>query len=305
MANLLLLIKRNKLWVAAGILMTILSNLSQMTFVYLIGKLVNHIENRSSITISFILLIACLMASNAFTLLLKQYIGRLSTEKMAHSLRMGYAKRLIKSTVKEKTSASKAMSAAQNELAQANSYLSNTFFDIVGMLIMAVLVTAYLLLQNVLLTLVIIVPSILILIYVFFSSRRLSGIVSLAQNEKNKMNKTAYSMIHAFPSVKIFGGEKLCLNAYNDSFDIWKKQWVKMGRLSALYNTLSGVLSRVPLLLLLLVGGFMVIRGNILMGTLIVFVIMQGSLSESIMNLPNWIANFKVFTTNLSRIDIE
>lgn len=78
-----------------------------------------------------------------------------------------------------------------------------------------------------------------------------------------------------------------------------------MGRLSALYNTLSGVLSRIPLLLLLLIGGFMVIRGDILMGTLIVFVIMQGSLSESIMNLPNWIANFKVFTTNLSRIDIE
>ena len=119
------------------------------------------------------------------------------------------------------------------------------------------------------------------------------------------MNKVAYSLIHAFPSVKIFSGEKLCLNAYNESFDVWEKQWKKMGRLSALYNTLSGVLSRIPLLLLLLIGGFMVIRGDILMGTLIVFVIMQGSLSESIMNLPNWIANFKVFTTNLSRIDIE
>ena len=305
MANLLLLIKRNKIWVALGILMTILSNLSQMTFVYLIGKLVNHIESRSSITLSFIFLFACLMASNAFTLLLKQYLGRLSTEKMAHSLRMGYAKRLIKKTVKEKTSASLAMSVAQNELAQANNYLSNTLFDIAGMLIMAVLVTVYLLLQNVLLTLVIIVPTLLILVYVSFSSRRLSTIVSLAQNEKNKMNKVAYSLIHAFPSVKIFSGKKLCLNAYNESFDVWKKQWEKMGRLSALYNTLSGVLSRIPLLLLLLIGGFMVIRGDILMGTLIVFVIMQGSLSESIMNLPNWIANFKVFTTNLSRIDIE
>ena len=126
-----------------------------MTFVYLIGKLVNHIESRSSITLSFIFLIACLMASNAFTLLLKQYLGRLSTEKMAHSLRMGYAKRLIKKTIKEKTSASLAMSVAQNELAQANNYLSNTLFDIAGMLIMAVLVTVYLLLQNVLLTLVI------------------------------------------------------------------------------------------------------------------------------------------------------
>ena len=78
-----------------------------------------------------------------------------------------------------------------------------------------------------------------------------------------------------------------------------------MGRLSALYNTLSGILSKVPLLLLLTVGGFMVIRGDILIGTLIVFLYLQGSLTQSIMNLPNWIANFKVFTTNLSRIEIE
>ena len=78
-----------------------------------------------------------------------------------------------------------------------------------------------------------------------------------------------------------------------------------MGRLSALYNTLSGILSKVPLLLLLTVGGFMVIRGDILIGTLIVFFYLQGSLTQSIMNLPNWISNFKVFTTNLSRIEIE
>ena len=149
MANLLLLIKRNKIWVALGILMTILSNLSQMTFVYLIGKLVNHIESRSSITLSFIFLIACLMASNAFTLLLKQYLGRLSTEKMAHSLRMGYAKKLIGRSSKEKISVASAMSVAQNELAQANSYLSNTFFDITGMLFMGILATVFLLLQNV------------------------------------------------------------------------------------------------------------------------------------------------------------
>lgn len=299
------LIKRNKFWVAFSVFTSLLSNLSQMIFAFLIGKLVNNIQTRSSITLTFIIIAACFIASNAFTLLLNQFVGRLSAEKMAHTLRMGYAKKLIGRSSKEKISVASAMSVAQNELAQANSYLSNTFFDITGMLFMAILATVFLLLQNVFLTLVILVPTLLILLYVFFSSRRLSGIVSMAQNEKNKMNKVAYSIIHAFPSVKTFGGEELCLNAYNERFSAWKKQWQKMGRLSALYNTLSGILSKVPLLLLLTVGGFMVIRGDILIGTLIVFLYLQGSLTQSIMNLPNWIANFKVFTTNLSRIEIE
>lgn len=299
------LIKRNKFWVAFSVFTALLSNLSQMIFAYLIGKLVNNIQTRSSITLTFIIIAACFIASNAFTLLLNQFVGRLSAEKMAHTLRMGYAKKLIGRSSKEKISVASAMSVVQNELAQANSYLSNTFFDITGMLFMAILATVFLLLQNVFLTFVLLIPTLLILIYVFFSSRRLSGIVSMAQNEKNKMNKVAYSIIHAFPSVKTFGGEELCLNAYNERFSAWKKQWQKMGRLSALYNTLSGILSKVPLLLLLTVGGFMVIRGDILIGTLIVFLYLQGSLTQSIMNLPNWIANFKVFTTNLSRIEIE
>ncbi|MBP5670055.1 MAG: hypothetical protein J6X14_07075, partial [Lachnospiraceae bacterium] len=77
------------------------------------------------------------------------------------------------------------------------------------------------------------------------------------------------------------------------------------GRWHALYNTLSGILSRVPLLLLLLVGGSMVIRGNIQIGTLIVFLNLQKSLTLSIMNLPSCLSGFQVFTTNLSRVEIE
>ena len=35
------------------------------------------------------------------------------------------------------------------------------------------------------------------------------------------------------------------------------------------------------------------------------FLNLQKSLTQSIMNLPSWLSGFKVFTTNLSRIEIE
>ncbi|MCR4648277.1 MAG: ABC transporter ATP-binding protein [Lachnospiraceae bacterium] len=300
-----ILIKRNKFWIALAVFTALISNLSQMFFAYFIGELVNKIETRDTITFSFLAVPVILILSNAFTQFFNQFIGRLSAEKMAHTLRVGYAKILLMRSSKENCSVAAAMSVAQNELAQANSYLGNTFFDITGMAFMGIIATVFLLFQNVLLTVILIVPTLLILIYVVYSSRKLSGIVTAAQEEKAHMNKTAYAMIHAFPSVKIFGGEELCKETYNKRLQGWKKHFVKLGRLSSLYNTLSGILSRVPLLILFLAGSFMVIRGDILIGTLIVFLILQKSLTMAIMNLPNWFANFKVFTTNLSRIDIE
>ena len=309
MSVLRILLRRNRIWIAAACITALLSNLSQMIYMYYVGELVNKIETRTVIGGTFIILLAGFIVSNAVTQILNQYVGRYSAERMAHTLRMGYAIRLIHraggDADTKKPDTASAMSVVQNELAQADGYLSSVFFDVTGMLITGILATIFLMFQNVYLTFVILIPTLIILIYVVFSSRKLSGIVTAAQREKSRMNKTAYSVVHAFPVVKTFEGEELCKTAYDNSINVWTREAAKLGRRSALYNTLSGILSRVPLLLLLLAGGYMVIRGKILMGTLIVFLNLQKSLTQSIMNLPSWLSGFKVFMTNLSRIEIE
>ena len=247
------------------------------------------------------------------TVYLKHYYGRYAAEKMAHSLRMGFIGKLLYkqrekagsgSENREVTDAGSVMSKVQNELSRADEYLSNTFFDITDMLLTGVLVFAFLMFQNILLTLVIFVPTVLILFYVKWSSRKLSGIVSSALKEKEKMNRVSYSLVHAFPAVKIYNADEMCISAYEKSLENWGKHEADMEKLNALYNSLSGILSRLPMLLLITVGGFMVIKENIMLGTLIVFLNMQSSLTNSIMNLPSWISGFKVFTTNLDKIDI-
>ena len=297
-----ILLKRNRIWTISAVISAMLSNLSQMIYIYYVGELVNKIEKREVIGRAFIVLLGGFILANAVTQFLNQYVGRYSAERMAHTLRMGYARRIIH---KDGGDAASVMSVVQNELAQADGYLCSTFFDVTGMLITGILATLFLLFQNIYLTFVILLPTLIILIYVVFSIRKLSGIVAAAQEEKSRMNKTAYSVVHAFPAVKTFDGEELCKNAYDNSINAWTRQAARLGRRSALYNTLSGILSRVPLLLLLLAGGWMVVRGKILIGTLIVFINLQKSLTQSIMNLPSWLSGFKVFTTNLSRIEIE
>ena len=307
MRNLRLLLKRNRIWVGVAVLAALFSNLSQMIYTYYVGELANRIVGRVAVGLAFLAVLGGFLISNAISQFLNQYFGRFAAEKMAHSLRMGYATRLLGRATKDREglSVSSAMSVAQNELAQADAYLGNTFFDVFGMAFTGILATVFLLLQNVLLTLTLLLPTVLILVYVRFSSRKLSGIVSSTQTEKARMNQVVYSTVSAFPAVKVFGGEALCKGAFRERLLAWEGHATKNGRLHALYNTLSGILSRVPLLLLLLVGGYMVIRGNIQIGTLIVFLNLQKSLTLSIMNLPSWLSGFQVFTTNLSRVEIE
>ncbi|MCR5203542.1 MAG: hypothetical protein K6E47_00620 [Lachnospiraceae bacterium] len=316
------LLKNNRICVTVAVIIAIIANLSQMIYIVYIGELVNRIENREKVTSTLVTILACFLISNVVTVYLKHYSGRYAAEKMAHSLRMGFIGKLLErksgyrssegeSVDKKvryldksvKTDAGAVMSKVQNELSRADEYLSNTFFDITDMLLTCVLVFVFLMFQNVLLTLVIFTPTLLILLYVKWSSRKLSGIVSSALKEKEKMNSVSYSLVHAFPAVKIYNGDDMCVGLYEKSLENWGKHEADMEKLNALYNSLSGILSRVPMLLLITVGGFMVIKGNIMLGTLIVFLNMQSSLTNSIMNLPSWISGFKVFTTNLDKID--
>ena len=308
------LIKNNRISVFAAVTLAVLSTLSQMIYTVYIGELVNRIENREEITASLVTVIIVFFMISVVTVYLKHYSGKFATEKMAHSLRMDFLTGLLNMKREREKSGGKSignldsgaiMSKVQNELSHADEYLSNTFFDITDMLLTGVLVFFFLMSRNILLTLIVFIPTALILVYVKWSSRRLSGIVSSALNEKEKMNRVSYSLVHTFPAVKIYNAEEMCISTYEKSLNNWGKHEADMEKLNALYNSLSGILSRVPLLLLLTVGGYMVIKGNIMLGTLIVFLNMQGRLTQSIMNLPSWISGFKVFITNLEKIRIE
>ncbi len=301
------LIKYNRIRIVFVVMMAVVAIVCQMIYKVYIGELVNRIENREEITFSLVIILVCFVAISAVTVFLKSYFGRFAAERMAHSLRMGFIGKVLERNHSiddhAVTDAGAVMSKVQNELSRADEYLSNTLFDITDMLLTGILVFIFLLFQNILLTFVIFVTTVLILGYVKWSSGKLSGIVSSALKEKEKMNRVSYSLVQAFPAVKIYDGDEMCIRTYEKSLENWGKHEADKEKLNALYNSLSGIMSRVPLLLLLTVGGYMVLKGNITLGTLIVFLNMQSSLTQSIMNLPSWISGFKVFKTNLEKLE--
>ena len=300
------LIKKNRGWVTLALLAAILSNGSQIAYMFFVGELVNQIEVRSKIELSFFLLMGVFLFSNAVTQFLYQLAGRYCTERAAHTLRMGFLRAKLQSSVREaeEDSVAHAMSVVQNELSSANQYLSSTLFEMAGMSVSGMIVFAFLLFVNAKLTMVLLLPTVLTLIYVVLSGKKLSKIVTATLEEKNNLNRIAYSCVDSFPMIKIFDAKRFLLDRFEQVLEKWGIAEVKKDRMFAIFNSLSGVLSRLPLLLLLLAGSYMVLTGEILLGTLIMFLNLQKSVTQFVMNLPSWIAGFKTFTVNLSRIDV-
>ncbi|MCR5105543.1 MAG: hypothetical protein K6B68_14000 [Eubacterium sp.] len=282
MSVLHILIKRNKIWVAGSVIAALISNLSQLFYTYYVGQLVNRIEGRAAISVSFIILLGGFILSNAVTLFLNQYIGRYAAEKMAHSLRVGYARKLLwrSSQQREKCDVATAMSVAQNELAQANSYLGNSFFDIFGMIFTGILVIIFLLFQNVILTLVLLIPTLLILIYVVFSSR------SLTIGGKNI--KDYYVLIPILINVVNFlsGAISLALsvttipNEYErrTSHLIWSRgisqnrYYICLALGNVIVSWISGIILYLTLGVFAIVNGYSNMLGNVLVATLFMFI---------------------------------
>ena len=77
---------------------------------------------------------------------------------------------------------------------------------------------------------------------------------------------------------------------------------VNAEKVKARLMSLSGILSCLPLALLLLVGGTLVVKGSLSLGMLYVFINLSGNVSGVMMNLPSHLAAFRRFQGNLERV---
>ena len=91
---------------------------------------------------------------------------------------------------------------------------------------------------------------------------------------------------------------------YEEELDDWAKTETKKERISAECNSLSGILSQVPLLVLFAVSAIFIWKGYMTIGKLIIFINMLSSLLISMMNLPSWMVSIKNFLVHLTRADI-
>lgn len=303
------LICKNRIWVIVSFAATLLSVGTQLVWTTWVGSLADIIEKRDGLSQDFLIIMGGLLIASVVTVYLNQLINRYTAERMGHSLRMGFADNILRRKKHEidaetlSAGSFEAMSKVQNELMQASDYMTNTLFDIVERVLSALIILVFFFMKNVVLTMVLLIPMIVTAIVVRILGKRLVPLVNNSMEEKVMHNKVAYSVINNMEAVSVFDGKDFFKDKYRKDIENWGRVETKKERMSALCNSMSGILSQVPLLLVFTVGALMIWRGYITFGTLIIFLNMQKSVLRTLMNLPSWMISVKSFFVHLDRVE--
>lgn len=298
------LMAANRIWLTAAFLTVFLSITVRFYWTVRIGMIADAIVSRKKIELSFMLVMFAVLIVSCLFEYLTGIIGKYAAERMGHTLRMDYAEGLLSKDPSDSMGFHEAMSKAQNELTASSEGLSGAF-DVVEQFLSGTLALIFLMIENPRFTLIVTGPMIFVVALVNRIGKNLPGLVNAAMDKKTKNNKTAYTIISNFEAVKVFGAEEFFAQKFKDELEEWGRLETKKERISALTNSFSGILSRLPLLILFGVGALLIWRGYMTIGTLMIFLNMTGTFLSTLMNLPSWTVRVKQLLVHLSRTDIK
>ena len=201
-----------------------------------------------------------------------------------------------------KESGAELISLQQNEMEEINRYISDNLFTLCTTAVSFVLTLLFMLTQNVWLTFIYLLPVAGMAVYTTLSGKVIYRYTKKEQEQQKKMNGVAGTLLSLFPVVRIYEAEGLLLQSYGSRIEGWKDAVVKQERTKAKLMSVSGMLSCIPLALLMLFGGGMIFRGTLTMGMLYVFVSLSGNVAGVMTNISVHLANFRRFCGNLERV---
>lgn len=233
------------------------------------------------------------------------YLASYTCEVFAHEMRMGYVRYYLQGDIRmlSRLNAGEEQSAMQNELKDISDYLNENLFSLVTQFGTFVVTVMFLLCQNIKLTLVSILPVIPLIAYCSCSSKIIKNYTEQCQSSKQKINGSAGMILELFPIIQVYDAYKMIKSAMAENLSEWENTNVKKERVTARLMSLSGVLSFVPLLLLLGFGGNMVITGEISIGIFYIFINLSGNVSGFLQNMPGIYANFRRFGASVGRLE--
>ena len=233
-----------------------------------------------------------------------QFLSGYAGEYAVHDLRMRLAKttmgREYASIAKENSA--ELVSLQQNEMEDINRYISDNLFTLCTTVISFVLNLLFLLMQNAKLTLLYLLPVAGMAVYTTLSGKVIYRYTKREQEQQRKMNGVAGTLLSLFPVVRLYEAEVLLEQRYTERIDGWKNAVVTQEKTKAKLMSISGMLSCIPLVLLMLVGGRMVFQGTLSIGMLYVFINLSGNVSGVMINISVHLANFRRFCGNLERV---
>ena len=297
------LIQLHKILFIMAVLTTVLSVIFNLCWNKYLAQLLDSLGNTEMHPcLTTGILIVLIHAASEF---LSTYLSSYTCEIFAHEMRMGYARYYVQSDIRTLAglNVGEAQSAMQNELKEISDYMSEQLFSLMKQFGTFAMTVLFLLWINFKLAMLSIVPVIPLIFYCSFSSKVIKKYTQQCQYSRKKLNGLADMILELFPVIQIYDACKLIQGAVKENLSEGGNASIKKEQTSARLMSFSGVLSFVPLLLLLGFGGAMVIQEEISLGTFYIFINLSGNVSGFLQNMPGIYAAFRRFSASVDRLE--
>ena len=260
---------------------------------------IGHSGWKAKIPLCIFLLCTAALFQGGITLF-SSYAG----ESAVHILRLQVADTILRRSYDKNISdnSGELLSLQINELEEVNQYVSDSLFPLITDIISFFFTLVYLLYQNFTLTVLCNIPVLFLFVYTSVSGKIIYRYTQKEQETLQSMNGISQTVLSLFPVLRIYQVEGLLQNKYEENILTWKKAVVTQESVKAKLMSLSGMISTLPLLLLLFLGGTMVIKGTFSIGMLYIFINLSGNVSGVMANMPGHIAGYRRFSGCLNRV---
>ena len=237
------------------------------------------------------------------------FISGVTTARINYELRQNYIESIARNSVSFMRSKERAVSGGEmtsvllNEFNAVSVFISENLFFIFDSFIKFLGTFGWFIFLNPFLAFSSNLPVFLIILYVSFSSKILKNYTIKANEENAKLNGVTESLMSLFPVIRLYQAQKFILTNYTNRLEAWEKLNISMEKKKAVLMSISAVMTCIPLLLLILIGGNLVIKGQMTVGELYMFINLSGNVSGILMNMPSFIMQFRIFAGNLQKIN--
>lgn len=313
MKVLIKLVKLHKFLFGITVLCTFLSVILNLYWNKFLAELLDRFEilnffglgNEKRVHLSFIMLGIIIILLYTLSEYLSSCLASYTCELFAHEMRMGYVRHYLQRDIQIllKLKVGEEQSAMQNELQDISNYMKENLFSLMKQFSTFVVTAIFLLVQNAKLAILSILPVLPLIVYCACSSKIIKNMTEQCQDNRKKINGLVDLILELFPIIQIYDAYKLMNKAMDQRLLEWESTTIRKEWVTAKLMSLSGVLSFLPLLLLLGFGGYMVIKGEISIGIFYIFINLSGNVSGFLQNMPGIYANFRRFSASVGRLE--
>ena len=297
-----------RLWIAEMLLLTLLTSaLSLLTPLILRDLIDVTLPTRDLHRLAWLIagMLAIPLATGGINVLLRQINARVG-EGVVYDLRIELFSHLQRMSLSffTRTKVGELMSRLNNDVVGAQNAISNTFVNIVTSLIQAVAVLVVMLSLEWRLTLI----SILILPFFLLAARklgnRLRDIARLQLDLNARMNAVMHELLNISGAllVKLFGRTANEDARFKDRVADVRESGVRRAVTGTIFFVSIGLLSSIGMALVYGVGGYLVIRQALTVGTIIALGAYLGNLYGALQSLTNAPVDFATSMVSFERV---